>query len=385
MNQPPRILALIVAAGSGSRAGGTTPKQYVALRGHAMLRHSVAALLAHPAIEGVRVVRNPDHAAYYESALAGLAVLPPVSGGATRADSVRAGLAAMASDAPDYVLVHDAARPFLSAAVIDRLVAALAPQKGAVPVLPVVDTVRRYSEGQWQEVSRDGLLRIQTPQAFPYAALVAAMAAAGEPTDEAAAWLAAGQELAYVEGEARLSKITSAHELENATMHAMRTAIGMGYDVHALMPAGEKHRIRLGGIDIAHDHKLHGHSDADVVLHAIVDALLGALAEGDIGMHFPPSDPQWKGAESARFVEYARDKVTARGGVIEHLDVTIICEHPKIGPHRDAMRAHVAALLALPENRISIKATTTERLGFTGREEGIAAQALATLKLPEAS
>jgi 2-C-methyl-D-erythritol 4-phosphate cytidylyltransferase/2-C-methyl-D-erythritol 2,4-cyclodiphosphate synthase len=283
------------------------------------------------------------------------------------------------------VLVHDAARPHLSAALLDRIIGLLAPDTGVVPTLAVTDTVRRHTDGRWQEVSRDGLVRMQTPQAFPYAALASAMAGAGEPTDEAAAWLAAGHKLAYVEGEAQLAKITSAAELEGASMPAMRTAIGIGYDVHALMPAGEKHRIRLGGIDIAHDHKLHGHSDADVVLHAIVDALLGTLAEGDIGAHFPPSDPQCKGADSAKFIEVARDKVAARHGIIEHVDVTIICEHPKIGPHRDAMRAHIAQLLALPENRISVKATTTERLGFTGREEGIAAQAVATVKLPEAA
>ena len=385
MSVMPRIIALVVAAGSGVRAGGVLPKQYVSVAGKPMLRHSVESFAAHSAIAAVQVVINPAHRAEYDRTTQGLALPEPVSGGATRADSVRAGLAALAAQKPDYVLVHDAARPFISPAVIDRLLTALAPDTGVVPALPVADTVRRFAHQQWQEVSRDDLLRIQTPQAFPYAALVAAMEGAGEPTDEAAAWLAAHHKLAYVEGEARLQKITSAAELEGAMMPATRTAIGMGYDVHALTPAGAKHVIRLGGIDIAHDHKLHGHSDADVVLHAVVDALLGALAEGDIGMHFPPSDPQWKGADSSAFLEAARQKVAARGGVIEHLDVTIICEQPKIGPHRDAMRAHMAGLLQLPENRVSIKATTTERLGFTGREEGIAAQAVATVKLPESA
>lgn len=385
MASMPRIVALVVAAGSGVRAGSTTPKQYVTVGGQPMLRHSVAALAAHPAIAQVRVAIQPAHRALYDAAVLGLDLSEPVAGGASRADSVRAGLAAFADTAPDYVLVHDAARPGLSAALIDRLVAALDPTTGVVPALPVADTVRRLEGDAWQEVSREGLWRIQTPQAFPYLPLVAAMAAAGEPTDEAAAWLAAGHKLAYVQGEARAAKITHAHELEEAMTPSHRTAIGMGYDVHALTPAGPHHTIRLGGIDIAHGHKLHGHSDADVVLHAIVDALLGALADGDIGAHFPPSDPQWKGADSAAFVTYTKERVEARGGVIEHIDVTIICEAPKIGPHRDAMRTHIAALLALPLERVSIKATTTERLGFTGREEGIATHAIATLKLPEAA
>lgn len=384
MSEMPRIFALVVAAGSGVRAGGALPKQYVPVAGKPMLCHSVEALLAHPAIAGVQVVMHPAHRALYDAALAGATnLLPPVAGGASRADSVRAGLAALAVHRPAYVLVHDAARPHLSAAVIDRLLAALQADTGVVPALPVADTVRRLSHGAWTEVPREGLWRIQTPQAFAYAALVEAMAGAGEPTDEAAAWLAAGHKLAYVEGDARLHKITSAAELEGATMQATRTAIGMGFDVHELMPAGEKHKIRLGGIDIAHDHKLHGHSDADVVLHAIVDALFGALAEGDIGSHFPPSDPQWKGADSTMFLKAAYQRVQARGGRIQHVDVTIICEHPKVGPHREPMRAAIAALLELPLHYVSVKATTTEKLGFTGRSEGIACQAVATIQLPE--
>jgi 2-C-methyl-D-erythritol 4-phosphate cytidylyltransferase/2-C-methyl-D-erythritol 2,4-cyclodiphosphate synthase len=385
MPEKPSIYALIVAAGSGTRAGGAVPKQYAAVAGMPMLRHSAEALLAHPQVAGVQVVINPEHRAQYDAATLGLPLPEPVPGGAARADSVCAGLAALAGKNPDYVLVHDAARPFLSRAVLNRLLAALAPTLGVVPALPVADTVRRFDRGDWQEIPRDGLLRIQTPQAFPFDTLYGiARLAAAPATDEAALWLAAGKKLLYVEGEERLNKITSAAELETA-MGNRRTAIGMGYDVHELMPAGQAHRIRLGGIDIPHDHKLHGHSDADVVLHAIVDALLGALAEGDIGMHFPPSDPQWKGADSAKFIDYTREKVAARGGVIEHVDVTVICEHPKIGPHREAMRAHIAELLQLPLPRISVKATTTEKLGFTGREEGVAAQAIATVTLPEAA
>ncbi len=377
----PQIAALIVAAGSGTRAGGATPKQYAPVRGKPMLRHSVEALLAHPSIASVQVIIHPGHRALYNEATAGLALPDPVLGGAERADSVRAGLAA--TDA-DYVLVHDAARPFLSAAVIDRLIAALNPTTGVIPALPVADTVRRFQNG-WQEVSRDGLLRIQTPQAFPRALLVDAMQRSAQPSDEAAAWLAANHPLAYVEGDAALDKITSAAELERAMQAATRTATGMGYDVHTLTPAGQSHHIRLGGVDIPHNHKLHGHSDADVVLHAIVDALLGALAEGDIGSHFPPSDPQWKGADSAIFLETARQRVEARGGNIQHLDITLICEAPKISPHRETIRTHIAALLQLPLPRVSLKATTTERLGFTGREEGIACHAIATLTLPESA
>jgi 2-C-methyl-D-erythritol 4-phosphate cytidylyltransferase/2-C-methyl-D-erythritol 2,4-cyclodiphosphate synthase len=342
-------------------------------------------------------VIDPAHHAEYEEAVAGLSLLPPVEGGAERADSVRIGLASLEHKEPAYVLVHDAARPFISSQLITRLIAQLTPTTGAVPALPVADTVRRYmppyaspscelgnNAGQWQDVSRDGLMRIQTPQAFPYGKLVTAMAAVTHPTDEAAAWLEANGELAYVEGEVRANKITTPTDLEEAMAStATRTAVGMGFDVHQLMPAGQKHVIRLGGIDIAHDHKLHGHSDADVVLHAIVDALLGALAAGDIGSHFPPSDPQWKGADSALFVKEALRLVNERQGRIAHLDVTVICEHPKIGPHRDAMRQSIAALLELPLERVSLKATTTEKLGFTGREEGIAAQAVATVMLPE--
>lgn len=386
MTSQPRIAALIVAAGSGARAGEGVPKQYRMIGGKPLLRYSVEALLRHPAIATVRVVIHPDHADHYAAALDGLTLAAPVFGGAARQDSVRLGMDALAADAPDYVLVHDAARPFLSAALIDRLLAKLRVNVGVVPALPVVDTLRRFEHEHWSELTREHTLRIQTPQAFPYALLQQIHHAHRlELTDDAALWLAAGHLLEYVQGEEELRKVTTPEDIDWANRHAQgetRIAVGSGYDVHALMPAGESRHIRIGGIDIEHDHKTHGHSDADVALHAIVDAILGALGEGDIGTHFPPSDPRWKGADSAQFVAEALRLTQSRGGRIEHVDLTIICEAPKIGPHRDAMRARIAQLLAIPTAYVSVKATTTEKLGFTGRAEGIAAQAVATIALP---
>lgn len=424
MSETPRIFALIVAAGTGSRAGGGVPKQYQPLAGQPMLRYSLAALARHPAIMGVQAVIHPEHAALYATATAGFTtLLPPIHGGAERADSVRAGLTALAAHAPDYVFIHDAARPFLSQAMITALCRGLSLTEAVLPALAVADTVRRFEGGTWHEVSRKSLMRMQTPQVFPYLAL-RAMIEGGEtravvpppfggrlgggryesppspyapppqpspagggssPTDEAAVWLAAGGRLRYVEGHEELRKVTTPEDIAWADAHARgmsRTAIGMGYDVHALMPSGDAGVIRLGGIDIESAHKLHGHSDADVVLHAIVDALLGSIAAGDIGSFFPPSEAKWKGANSAIFIEEARAQVAARGGIIQHLDITIIGEQPKISPHRDAMRAAIAGMLGLPLTQVSVKATTTEKLGFTGREEGIACHAVATVTLP---
>ena len=388
MNNNSRIFALIVAAGSGVRAGAGTPKQYRTVGGKPMLRHSVQALASHPAIAGVQVVIHPSHADDYTKAVDGMALLPVVHGGAERADPVRAGLAALAPHTPDYVLIHDAARPFLSHAIIDAIIQKLSPDHAVIPALAVVDTVRRLEGNGWSEVSRDGLFRVQTPQAFPFEALKNMAATNATTTDEAALWLAAGHQLVYVEGDENLRKVTTVADMawteEKIRLTCkVRSVVGMGYDVHALVPAGDAGVIRLGGIDIAHSHKLHGHSDADVVLHAVVDALLGALAEGDIGAHFPPSDARWKGADSKVFIEEARSRVAARGGVIQHLDITIIGERPKISPQRDAMRTAIAGMLRLPLNRVSVKATTSEKLGFTGREEGLACQAVATLTLPE--
>jgi len=383
MTETPRIAALIVAAGVGARAGGERPKQYQSVAGKPIICHSVVALLAHPAISAVQVVMHPEHAAYYRETFpeSQAQLLPPIHGGAQRTDSVRAGLKALVAHSPDYVLIHDAARPFLSSAVIDRIVAALAPDTGVVPTLAVHDTVRRFSDGAWEEVPRAGLMRIQTPQAFPFASLAALYASHASATDDAALWLAAGRKLAYVEGDEDLDKMTTASDIAKK-QNARRTAVGMGFDVHALIPSTTG-TMRIGGIDIASDFKLEGHSDADVALHAITDALLGTIADGDIGAHYSPKDDRWKDADSAVFLQDTLKKVQAVGGAITHIDVTIICEAPTIGPHRDAMRARIAELLSLNVNRVSVKATTTERLGFTGRGEGVAAQAVATVTLPE--
>jgi 2-C-methyl-D-erythritol 4-phosphate cytidylyltransferase/2-C-methyl-D-erythritol 2,4-cyclodiphosphate synthase len=384
MNQQPRIFALVVAAGSGKRAGGTVPKQYAKIGGKPLLRHSLQALKTHPDIAGVQVVIDPLHTEYYAGAACGLDLLPPAHGGAARQDSVRAGLKALAANRPDYVLIHDAARPFLSQAILSRIIGALAPDSAVMPALAVADTVRRLHHERWEEVPRDGLLRIQTPQGFPFAKLLGLMAGdIAQATDDAALWLAAGYPLRYVEGEERLRKVTNAADMqwaEERARGAARIAVGSGFDVHRFADGGA---VILGGIAIPHDKKLEGHSDADVVLHALVDAILGALAEGDIGRHFPPGDPRWKGADSKQFTAEACRRVYARGGRIEHADVTVICEAPKIDPHREAMRQAVASMLGVPLSRVSIKATTTEGLGFTGRGEGIAAQAMVTLALPE--
>ena len=384
----PRIYALIVAAGSGVRAGEGVPKQYRELGGKPLLRHSIEAFSQHEAITGIQVVMNPEHHALYAAATEGLQVLPAIYGGRERGDSVRAGLKALDRYHAEYVLIHDAARPFLSRKIIDGLLAELDATHAVVPALPVADTVRRFDGTKWEEVSRDGLMRMQTPQAFPFETLHRIeLYNEAQPTDEAALWLEAGWPLRYIQGEEELKKMTTAQDFANArppvATQARRTAVGMGYDVHVLMPAGDKHSIRLGGVDIPHSYTLHGHSDADVVLHAIVDALLGTIGEGDIGAHFPPSDDRLKGADSRMFVEKALERVKAHHGIIQHLDVTIICEQPKVGPHREAMRDAIAGMLHLPQARVSIKATTTEKLGFTGRSEGIAAHAIATVSLPE--
>lgn len=390
MIQPPRIYALIVAAGTGTRAGGAVPKQYQPIGGVPMLRHSVERFAHHGAITGVQLVIHPEHHDLYATATEGLTLLPPVFGGRERTDSVRAGLNALAAFNPDYVLIHDAARPFLSREVLDRLVTALGPDHAVAPVLPVPDTVRRHTGEGWEEVPREGLMRIQTPQCFPFAAIKAIFDhGAAAATDDIALWLAAGRPLVHSAGAEELRKVTTPEDILFAEQHARETrkarrmAVGMGFDVHELMPSGERGVIRLGGVDIRHDYKLHGHSDADVVLHAIADAIYGALADGDIGYHFPPSDARLKGADSAMFIAHARSRMQAHEAILQHLDVTIICEQPKVSPHRDAMREAIAALLHVPPARVAVKATTTEKLGFTGRGEGIAAQAIATLSLPE--
>ncbi len=378
-----KTTALIVAAGKGERAGGGVPKQFRRIGGKAVLAHAYDALRAHGAIGEIVVVIGGGQEEAALEALAGREVML-LAGGATRQQSVRNGLEHLAASVPSHVLIHDAARPFLPPDVIDRLLTALETSSGAIPALPVADTLVRGGDALGEPVDRQGLFRVQTPQAFVFDAILAAHRgwdSAREATDDAGVLKAAGHDVILVEGDRMLEKLTTPGDFD--VMHRLfapsdiRT--GMGYDVHRLEEGEE---LWLCGVKVPHSHGLAGHSDADVALHALVDALLGALAEGDIGTHFPPSDMQWKGAASSRFVEHARDRVAARGGVIRHVDLTIICEAPKIGPHRPVMRAHVAALLAIAEDRVSIKATTTERLGFTGRREGIAAQAIATVALP---
>ena len=380
-----KTVALVVAAGSGSRVGGDLPKQYRRLGGQPLLSHALSAL-QHARIDQVQVVIGEGQDALYQDAAGALSLPAPVSGGATRQQSVRNGLAALARDgAVGQVLIHDAARPFLPPAVVDRLLDALAASEGAVPVLPVVDTLARHDVRLGDAVPRDGLVRVQTPQAFRFADIVRAHAAwqGAEATDDAQVARAAGLGVATVAGDPRLEKLTYDEDFARAeALLAARLTprTGLGFDVHAFGPGSA---LWLGGIEIPHDRGLVGHSDADVVLHALTDALLGAIGAGDIGDHFPPSDPQWRGAPSSLFLERARDLVAQDGGRIVHVDATVVCEAPRIGPHRDAMRRRIADLLRLPIQSVSVKATTTERLGFTGRGEGIAAQAIATVSMNE--
>lgn len=390
MSSLTHLSAIVLAAGSGSRSGAAMPKQYRSLAGLPVLAHSVKACLDHGAIDDVIVVTPPDGEQDVRAALGVLAErVSFTTGGATRRASVNNALEALAArpNPPSHVLVHDSARPGLPGSAIDRLVEALADgAAAAMPVLPVVDTLVKESAGQSGDVvDRAMLRRVQTPQAFAFVLLLAAhrdWPLSEEPTDDAQMVRAFGATVRLVEGNARLEKITlpGDHErMERMLEPALTSRTGLGFDVHRLV-AGEE--LWLCGILVPYNYGLSGHSDADVAIHALVDALLGALAEGDIGSHFPPSDPQWRGARSDRFLAFAVERVAARGGVIDHVDVTIICEAPKIGPHRDAMRARLAEIMALPLARVSVKATTTERLGLTGRGEGIAAQAVASVRLP---
>lgn len=374
----PRTAALIVAAGQGLRAGGSLPKQFALLAGKPMLSHSYDAMASHPAVDEVLVVIGRGQEELLHGALGKVRF---ALGGDTRRESVRNGLDAL--EGVERVLIHDAARPFLSAAVIDGLLAALDTQQGAIPGLPVADTLVSASG---EPVPRDGLTRVQTPQAFLYSIIAEAhrqWPGRHEATDDAQMLRALGHEVAIIAGDPMLEKVThptdfAAAEVRHAARMRVRTA--QGYDVHRF---AEGQELWLGGIRVPHAKGLSGHSDADVALHAITDALLGTIGAGDIGMHFPPSDPKWRGAASARFLEHAAALLAAEGGIIDFIDLTIVCEAPKIGPHREAIRASIAAILKLPESRISVKATTTERLGFTGRGEGMAAQAIATVRLPE--
>jgi 2-C-methyl-D-erythritol 4-phosphate cytidylyltransferase/2-C-methyl-D-erythritol 2,4-cyclodiphosphate synthase len=376
------MIALIVAAGSGQRLGGL-PKQYRRLGGRPLLRHAAEAFLRHPRIAAVRGAIDPGHRTLYDEATAGLALLEPVAGAELRQATVRLGLESLVALAPETVLIHDAARPLVSAVLIERVAAALDGADAVLPALPVVDTLKRVSGGVLTgEVARDGVVRAQTPQGFRFAPILTAhRAEAGRAfTDDTAVAAAAGLAVVTVKGEEANLKITLPEDLDEAERRlrppAPRWRTATGFDVHRLV-AGR--RLVLCGLDIPFELGLDGHSDADVALHALTDALLGTIAAGDIGQHFPPSDPRWKDAASDRFLAHAQGLVEAAGGRIELVDLTILCERPKIGPHRAAMQGRVAAILGLRPDQVSIKATTTERLGFTGRGEGIAAQAAATV------
>lgn len=391
------VAALIVAAGRGARAGGDSrlPKQYCRLGGEAMLTRTIRAFATHSGIDQVLVAIHPDDADLYAAASASFRdrVVAPVMGGARRQDSVRAGLEALEPHGPDVVLVHDAARPFADAALITRVIGGLETSPCALPCLPVTDTLKRGDAGRVTgTVARAGLWRAQTPQGFKFAAILAAhRAAAQDPTLEftddtsVAEWF--GLDVALVEGSEHNRKLTTAEDLAIAdemlrteeTRAAASIRVGTGYDVHALGPGDA---VILCGVRIPHTKKLVGHSDADVGLHALTDALLGTIADGDIGVHFPPSDARWRGAASDLFLRVAGDKIRERGGEIVHVDVTLLCEAPRIGPYRDAMRAAMAGTLGIDVSRVSIKATTNEGLGFVGRSEGIAALATATVRLP---
>ncbi|MCW1428481.1 bifunctional 2-C-methyl-D-erythritol 4-phosphate cytidylyltransferase/2-C-methyl-D-erythritol 2,4-cyclodiphosphate synthase [Novosphingobium sp. JCM 18896] len=372
---PPRTAAIVVAAGAGLRAGQPLPKQFAPWRGKPVVRHSVEALIA--AKVSPVVVMIPERAEDLAGkALSGLDVRL-VTGGQTRQDSVRRGLEALTAEAPDLVLIHDAARPVLKPLVIERLQAALVEHAGAIPVLSVVDSLAHASGTMMgQPADRTALRRVQTPQAFHYPVILAAhrsWTGTSDAGDDAQVAQAAGIEIALVEGDEALHKLTFASDFPT---NLPPVRIGTGYDVHQLADGEE---LWLNGIRIDHHQGLAGHSDADVAIHALVDALLGAIGAGDIGQHFPPSDPQWRGASSDRFLAHAVSLVGEAGYAVGNVDVTIICEAPKIGPHREAMRARLAELLGVDIGAVSVKATTTEKLGFTGRGEGIAAQAAACL------
>ena len=378
--------ALIVAAGRGTRFGGDLPKQYLPLGGATVLRHAVNAFAAHPRIAGVLVAIRPEDRALFDRAVAGLSVLPPVPGGAERQDSVRLGLEALAAHKPERVLIHDGARPFPDAALIGRVIEGLDEAPAAIPALPLGDTVKRVEEGRIREtVDRSQLWRAQTPQGFHFDAILAAhrQMTGHVLTDDAAVAEAAGLMPLIVAGSEENLKVTTADDLAAAERHlAARQGdvrVGQGFDVH---PFGPGDHVMVCGVAIPHEVAPVGHSDADVGLHALTDAVLGAIGAGDIGMHFPPSDPRWRGASSDRFLAYAATLVRERGGAIAAVDITIICERPKIAPYRDRMIERLAEILEISPGRVSVKATTTERLGFTGRGEGIAAQAVATVRLP---
>jgi 2-C-methyl-D-erythritol 4-phosphate cytidylyltransferase / 2-C-methyl-D-erythritol 2,4-cyclodiphosphate synthase len=385
--------ALILAAGSGSRAGGALAKQYQLIAGKPLLRHTLEAFCGHPAINSVHVVISAGDEARFKEVAFELEVMPPVTGGATRQESGRLGLESLAGAPPHNVLIHDAARPFVSASLIDRVLAGLERHDGAIPAMPVTETLKRAPAGLIAgTVDREGLWSAQTPQGFRYNLIReahgrAAAAGLAHFTDDAAVAEWAGIAVAVVPGEQANVKLTTSEDLRAADQRLARDRlqrcpdirVGQGYDVHAYEPG---HEVVLCGIAIPHRARLAGHSDADAPMHALTDALLGSIGEGDIGTHFPPSDMQWKNAASAIFLRHAVGLIEKRGGFIANADITIICEAPRIAPHIPAMRANLSTILKLSADRVAIKATTSEALGFIGRGEGLAAFAIATVRLP---
>lgn len=386
-------VALIVAAGRGTRAGGEFPKQYQRIGAQSVLRRSIDAFLTHPAVDAIQVVIAPDDSRYADVAPHNPRLLPSVVGGGTRQASVRSGLRAVAGRNPARVLIHDAARPFVSADLVARVISGLADADAVLPALPVSATLKSVSDQGLVTgtVAREGLQAAETPQGFRFATILAAhekAAAAGMSfTDDAAVAEWAGIPVKVVPGEAGNVKLTSAEDIAAADWR-LRGAealavgdirVGTGFDVHAFGPGNE---VMLGGVAIPHTRGVVGHSDGDVVLHALTDAILGAIGDGDIGVHFPPSDPQWKGASSDRFLRFAAERVAARGGRIANLDAAIVTEAPRIAEHRAAMRQAIAAICGIAPDRVGIKATTNENLGFIGRGEGLAAYASATVRLP---
>ena len=378
--------ALVVAAGRGTRAGGGVPKQYQDLGGSPVLAHSVRTLTAHPDVNAVRVVIHPDDRAFYAFATEGLQLMEPVAGGETRQESVRMGLDSLAGSPPDAVLIHDAARPLVSPRIVTETLAALTRFPGAVAAVPVRDTLKRAREGNvLATVKRSELWRAQTPQAFRYAGILAAhhSAAGMDLTDDAAVAETAGLTVTLVEDSEDNAKITSAEDLARAARLLAAglgdVRVGSGIDVHRFGPGDA---VVLCGVRIPHSHGLVGHSDADLGLHAVADALLSAVGAGDIGVHFPATDPKWRGADSALFVEFAARAVRARRGMISHIAVNLICESPKIDSHRETMAKRIGEIASIGMDRVAVSATTTEGLGFTGRGEGIAARATATVRLP---
>lgn len=384
----PSCTALIVAGGRGSRFGGTLPKQYARVRGKAVLRHTILAIQAVPGIHRIQVVIGAGDEGAYAETVAGLELPPPVEGGASRQQSVLNGLEALATDPPDLVAIHDAARPFIRPPDIVACLESLAHPEvdGAILGVPLADTLKKVDGGAIvQTVPRAQLWRAQTPQVFRYAALLAAHRAvaslaareATALTDDAAVAERAGLRVVMVQGHEDNRKITTVEDLQSLEAPETRTAFG--FDVHRFGPGNS---VMLGGVAIPHAQALVGHSDADVALHALTDAVLGTIGAGDIGQHFPPSDPQWRGASSDRFLRHAVKLLEAAGGRIVNLDLTLVCQAPRIGPHREAMVDSIARIVGVAHSRVSVKATTTEGLGFTGRGEGIAAQAVVAVELP---